>query len=171
MARSNVILIGMPGAGKSTLGVLLAKASARAFLDTDVVLQAAAGQTLQAILDRDGATAFRALEANTLLGLTCEHTVIATGGSAVYSEAAMQRLRAGGVTVYLELPLADLQQRLANLPTRGVVGLAGQGLAALLAERDPLYRRHADIIVPTHGLGHEAAVERIRRAIGEERKG
>lgn len=173
MARPNLTLIGMPGAGKSTLGVLLAKATARDFVDTDVVLQARAGRTLQEILDCDGAAAFRSQEETALLSLHCDNTVVATGGSAVYSAAAMHHLRRSGATIYIELPLADLQQRLANLPTRGVVGLSGDGLAALLAERDPLYRRHADLIVQTHGLGHEAAVARIVAAVHqyEERLG
>ncbi len=165
--RSNLVLIGMPGAGKSTLGVLLAKATARDFVDTDVVLQARAGRTLQDILDRDGAAAFRRSEEGALLSLRCRRTVIATGGSAVYSDAAMRHVRTNGVTIYLELPLAALQRRLDNLPTRGVVGLDRGGLAALLAERDPLYRRHADLVVPTDGLGHEAAVERIVAALSD----
>src|ERR1035437_5197840 len=117
----NVVLVGIPGAGKSTVGVLLAKVMGCAFLDTDVFLQAREGRTLQNLLETVGVAAFRALEERTLLALDVRRHVIATGGSAVYSDAAMQRLREHGVMLHLDLPLTALERRLRNFTTRGVV--------------------------------------------------
>ena len=140
----NVVLIGMPGAGKSTLGVLLAKWTSRHFIDTDVVIQARERRTLQTIIDTEGLAAFRHVEERAILDLRCDNSVIATGGSVVYSDAAMQHLRALGIVVYLQLDLPHLQERLHNLPSRGVVMTPGQTLAQLFAERTPLYARYAD---------------------------
>src|SRR5205814_10625566 len=140
----NIILIGMPGAGKSTLGVLLAKATGRGFIDTDVQLQARHGARLQSILDQSGVSVFRELECATICELDCRHTVIATGGSAVYSPVAMQHLRAGATIVHLHLPLLLLAERLADFDQRGVVRAAGQSLASVYEERLPLYQQYAD---------------------------
>lgn len=163
--RSNLVLIGMPGVGKSTLGVLLARATGRDFLDTDVRLQALAGRSLQAILDADGLEAFRRLEERVVLDLACCNTVIATGGSVVYSAAAMAHLRTGGLVVHLHLPLDLLRRRLADMATRGIVMAPGQSLESLFAEREPLYRAHADVTVDCTGLGHEAAVAAVLAAV------
>lgn len=162
----NLVLIGMPGAGKSTLGVLLAKRTARDFVDTDVLLQARAGRSLQAILDADGIDAFRRIEEETVLSLQCRNTVIATGGSVVYGEAGMRHLRAAGVIIYLDVPLAVLEERLQDLPERGVVGLAGRRFAELYAEREPLYRRWADVRVACGGSGHGGTIARVLAALG-----
>ena len=167
-AGGNLVLIGMPGVGKSTLGVLLAKQTARDFVDTDVVLQARAGRRLQDILDAHGPEGFRRLEEEAVCGLHCTRTVIATGGSVVYGERAMRHLAAAGLVVLLELPLPALEARLANLPTRGVVRVPGQSLADVFAERQPLYARWADVAVACAGLGHEAAVARILTAVAAE---
>jgi len=164
-AHDNVILIGMPGAGKSTLGVLLAKTTARDFVDTDVLLQTRAGRPLQTILDSAGVDAFRRLEEETLLSLDCRRTVVATGGSAVYSEAGMQHLAAGGTVVFLDVPLSTLRQRLGDLPERGVVGLAGNDLNALLAERRPLYERYADVRIACDDAAHGETLGRILSAL------
>jgi shikimate kinase len=160
----NVVLIGMPGVGKSTLGVLLAKARGLDFIDTDVRIQAREGRALQDIIDRDGTQVFRAVEERTVLALACADTVVATGGSVIYSSAAMQHLHALGMVVHLHLPLAPLRRRLRDLGSRGVVRSPGQTLDELFAEREPLYRRYADVTLDCSGLNHEQAVEAIIRA-------
>ena len=164
-ARNNVALIGMPMAGKSTLGVLLAKRSARDFLDTDLRIQEAAGASLREIIEKRGAAVFRRMEEDCVLGLECANCVIATGGSVVYSEVAMQHLGRIAVCVYLDVPLRDLGLRLGDLDQRGVVRAAGQDLEALFAERRPLYERFADVRVDCAGLEHEAAVEAVLAAL------
>lgn len=159
--QDNLVLIGMPGAGKSTLGVLLAKRTARAFVDTDLLIQIRHGRPLQELLEDAGPLGFRRLEAAVLESLDCRRTVIATGGSAIYSEAAMARLRRDGLIVFLSVPLAEVERRLGNFGERGVVREPGQSLADLHAEREPLYRRHADRIVDCQGLDHDSVVRRV----------
>jgi shikimate kinase len=153
----NIILIGMPGVGKSTVGVLLAKLTSREFIDTDVMIQAREGRRLQEILDREGKEAFCRIEEKHLLSLDCRHHVVATGGSVVYSDPAMQYLKRSGVVVYMTLPLPLLEQRLTNLDIRGVVREAHQTIPALFEEREPLYRKYADVTVDCTGLNHEQA--------------
>jgi shikimate kinase len=157
----NIILIGMPGAGKSTVGVLLAKALSRQFVDTDLIIQASEGRRLQEIIDRDGLAAFRAVEERHVLAMKHSGAVLATGGSVVYSPSAMAHLKASGTAVYLELPLKDLAQRITNMDTRGVARAPEQSFAALYAEREPLYREYADITVPCAKLGHDDTVQAI----------
>lgn len=161
----NVVLIGMPGAGKSTLGVLLARTSGRDFLDTDVYIQAREGRTLEQILLEEGSDAFRRLEEQAVLTLTCRNTVIATGGSVVYGERAMKHLRAGGTVVYLHADLDILARRVEDFVRRGVVMAPGQSLESLLAERDPLYRRYADIIIHCRADHHEEVLARLQAAL------
>jgi shikimate kinase len=158
---SNIVLIGMPGVGKSTIGVLLAKTLSREFLDTDVYIQAREGRRLQEIIDDEGLDAFLAVEERHILALRRRRHVIATGGSVVYSGASIRHLAEGGVVVLLELSLATLAERLRNLSTRGVVMAAGQSLESLYAERRSLYERYAGITVDCNGLTHEGVVERI----------
>jgi shikimate kinase len=162
----NIVLIGMPGVGKSTVGVLLAKALSRSFLDTDVLIQAREGRRLQDIIDSDGIDAFCRLEEKHVLGIECRGHVIATGGSVVYSEPAMKHLRAGGFIVHLDLPLGELKARLRNLDSRGVVMAPGQSIAELYEERLPLYRRYADATVQCAGLTHEEVVAAVVEALG-----
>ncbi len=147
----NIVLIGMPGVGKSTVGVLLAKATRRGFLDTDVWIQSREGRTLQEILDADGLQAFVAIEAAHILSLDVRGHVIATGGSAVYRDEAMRHLKGGGPVVYLRLPLDELDRRITNMATRGVVLAPGETLAALFERRRPLYQRWADVTIDCGG--------------------
>lgn len=161
----NVVLIGMPGVGKSTVGVLLAKALSREFLDTDVMIQAREGRRLQEMIDTEGLAAFLAIEARHILALECRAHVIATGGSVVYSEAAMRRLKGSGVVVHMTLPLDLLLARLTNLDSRGVVIARGQTISGLYEERRPLYERYADVTVDGAGLTHERNVARIMQAV------
>jgi shikimate kinase len=147
MTANTISLIGMPGAGKSTIGVVLAKLSGRRFVDTDLDIQVHAGETLQQILDRAGYRHLRALEQEVLLGIELEGAIIATGGSVVYSEPAMSRLKAAGPVVYLEAKIATLEKRVAAAPLRGIACDKGQGFPDIFAERTPLYMRYADLIV------------------------
>lgn len=164
-AERNIVLIGMPGSGKSTVGVLLAKATNRRFLDTDVYIQAHEGRSLQEIIDAEGTDAFKGVEQRYVSELDVRGHVVATGGSVVYSEAAMRNLAATGTVVHLDLPLAAIEQRINNLYTRGLVMGPGQTLRDLYAERDPLYRRWAEVAVDCQGLTQEQVVEAIIAAV------
>lgn len=143
--RQNIVLIGMPGVGKSTLGVLLAKALGYDFLDTDLLIQRRAGQTLAAYLKNHDYRALRQLEAEVIQSLNCGATVIATGGSAVHSTDAMTHLRGSGLVVYLRCPIETLSARIASMADRGIAAPPQQTLAQIQAERSPLYEAFADI--------------------------
>ena len=159
-----ISLIGMPGAGKSTVGVLLAKLAGLAFNDTDLEIQVQAGATLQEIIDSRGHIALRALEERILLAVPLENSVIATGGSVVYSDRIMRRLQQAGPVVYLEVPLATLAARVAAAPPRGIASAAGATYADVFEERTPLYRRYADITVAAEARDPQAlAIEILDR--------
>ena len=161
LQNRSVVLIGMPCVGKSTVGVLLAKAMSREFIDTDLLIQARQGRRLQDIIDADGLDVFGRIEQEQVLALDASRGVIATGGSVVYSDAAMEHLKRNGVIVHLELDLPTLAGRAGALATRGVVMAPGQSLQDLYLRRLPLYRRWADVTVDCHGLSHEAMVEAV----------
>lgn len=143
----NIVLIGMPGVGKSTLGVLLAKQQAMDFVDTDLLIQHEQQRTLQHILDERGYVALRQMEADILCTINCNNSVIATGGSAVYCPAAMNHLKTNGIVVYLSCDLAVLKQRIDNLETRGIASPPQQSLLDIFNERTALYSTYADITV------------------------
>ena len=143
----NIILIGMPGAGKSTVGVILAKALGMDFLVSDLVICKETGKTLQEILDQEGLDAFLKIEEDVVCGLAPHHTVIATGGSVPMSQKAMAHLKTQGTVVYLQVELSELSQRLSNITTRGIAFGPGENLASLYEKRTPVYRRWADITV------------------------
>lgn len=159
--RKNIVLIGMAGVGKSTIGVLLAKALARPFIDTDVRIQAAEGRRLQDIIDADGLDAFLAKEERYVLDLDVHGAVIATGGSVVYSPKAMAHLKANGTVVYLALPMHELESRVTNMDSRGLVIHPGQTFAHLYEEREPLYEEYADVKINCQGHTHDQIVYRI----------
>ncbi len=161
LADRNIVLIGMPGVGKSTIGVLLAKALGYHFLDTDVFMQAMQGKSLQEMIDRDGLAAFCQAEEDYILYLDATNTVIATGGSVVYSEHAMRHLTEQGVVIHLDLPVERIEERLRNLQTRGVVMEQGQTIRSLFAEREPLYRRYAQITIDAADKNHDQLVTEI----------
>lgn len=159
----NLILIGMPGAGKSTLGVLLAKQLGLDFIDTDLLLQRQEGLRLQQIISLKGLHRFRSAEEQMLLALNCESTVIATGGSVIYSEPGMARLKGLGRVIYLNIALPQLTQRIADMGERGILIAAGQSFADLYAERTPLYSRYADVEINIDDLGVEEVLRKIEK--------
>ena len=143
----NIILIGMPGAGKSTIGVILAKTLGYDFLDSDLVICRETGKTLQEILDGDGLDAFLRLEENIACGLRLQKTVLATGGSVPMSRRAMEHLKQQGTVIYLQVALEELRRRLSNIKTRGIAFGPGESLDTLYAKRIPIYESWADLTV------------------------
>ncbi len=157
----NIILIGMPGAGKSTLGVLLAKAMGKFFIDTDIIIQQKTKRLLQDIIDNDGTEAFLKLEEDILMAVDEKNTVIATGGSAVYSEKAMERFKENGTVVYLHVDFSEIEKRVTNITTRGIVLKNGRSLSDAFDERKPLYDRYADITIDCTGSTIENSVRML----------
>jgi shikimate kinase len=166
--RSNIVLIGMPGAGKSTVGVILAKHTSRSFVDTDVLIQTSEKRPLQQIVDEDGHMALRGIEERILLGLDLSNHVIATGGSAAYSDAAMKHLRRNGIVVFLHVPFAEIQRRVRDFETRGIARAPQQSFADLFEERFALYQTYADITIACEELNQEQVSETIRRRLGPD---
>lgn len=163
---TNIVLIGMPAVGKSTVGVLLAKATGRGFVDTDVLLQTRYDRTLQEMIDTDGLEAFCRTEERAILGLAISACVVASGGSVVYSPAAMAHLADGGVIVHLDEEMEVLRRRLSDLATRGVVMARGQDLAELYRSRQPLYRRYAQVTIHCAGRTQDRIAAEIVAALG-----
>ena len=159
--KQNLILIGMPTAGKSTVGVILAKMLGMDFLDTDLLIQKQTGQKLAEIIRAQGVEGFIRTEAAVLQNVQAENCVIATGGSAVYDEAAMRHLQSLGAVLYLALDYETLHARLHHAKQRGVVLREGQTLEALFAERTPLYEKYADLTVHEGAGGIEETVADI----------
>lgn len=159
--NSNIILIGMPGSGKSTCGVLAAKALLKNFFDTDLLLQNLEGKRLQSIINENGIEYFNEAEERAILSLDIRGTVIATGGSVVYSEKAMAHLRSLGKIIYLRLGYEEMEKRIKNITTRGIVLKEGETLLDMYNERAPLYERYADEILNCDGMTVEETVESI----------
>jgi len=159
--KSNIILIGMPGAGKSTVGVILAKMTSHDFVDTDVLIQMSVGRALQDIVDKNGHMALRKIEEKVLLDLRCNNHVIATGGSAVYSHIAMEHLKTNGTAVFLNAELPILETRIHNFHTRGLAKRPDQSFNDLFEERLILYRKYADFIIDSGKLSQEEVCEEI----------
>ena len=161
----NIILIGMPGAGKSTLGVLLAKTLGMTFLDTDLVIQQQAGGLLRDLIAAQGIEGFLDLEGEVCSHLQVHRTVVATGGSVVYRPQAMAHLCEIGTVIYLKLGYRTLARRLGSLKRRGVVLRPGQTLRMLYEERVPLYTRYAHLTVDCNGQDIEHTLDRVIRAL------
>lgn len=151
----------MPGSGKSTVGVILAKLTCRSFIDTDILIETSQGRPLQEIVDRSGYLALRGIEEEAILNLVCRNCVIATGGSAVYSPAAMAHLKKDAIVVFLKADLHTLESRVYDYSTRGLAKRPDQSLADLFDERSGLYTRYADVFVECKGLTHEEVCARI----------
>lgn len=159
--RSNLVLVGMPGAGKSTVGVLLAKQTSRDFVDTDVLIQTSQERTLQDIVDTDGYAVLRKIEEAVLIGLSVQNYVIATGGSAVYSDRAMAHLKPDGLVIFLDVDLPTLESRVHDFSTRGLARRPDQDFASLFHERFTLYAKYADMTIKCAGLNQEEVCARI----------
>lgn len=159
--KSNIILIGMPAAGKSTIGVLLAKTLLKSFVDTDLIIQSKYGSALCNIIEKEGTDAFLKIENDIICSEVYHSSVVATGGSAVYGEDAMAHLRSDGTVVYLEISLDEIKKRIGNITTRGVAMKNGTTLQELYNERLPLYNRYADITVKCEGKTAEEIVTEI----------
>ena len=156
----SIILIGMPSCGKSTLGVLLAKKLGYEFIDSDLCIQKKHGKLLHELIVEHGNEGFLAIEAEVNCAMDAQNAIIATGGSAVYSEAAMRHLATLGKIVYIHISYEEMEARLGDFAHRGVVMPAGYTLRDLYNERAALYERYADLIVSGEG-GMPAVIERI----------
>lgn len=157
----NIVLVGMPGAGKSTVGVILAKTLGMNFVDTDLEIQRSHGRLLQDMIDEFGIAVFLKAEEQAILKGSYNHTVIATGGSVVYSSKAMAHLKKGAVVIYLKVDIGTLQKRINNIATRGIAMSRNQTLNDIYLERTPLYEQYADIIIDCSDKDVEGAVESI----------
>jgi len=165
--KSNLVLTGMSGAGKSTLGVLLAKALGLDFVDTDIEIQNREGRLLQEIIDADGVEPFLEIEERIVSSLRIRGSVVATGGSVVYSEKIMSALSADGRIIYLSVPFDELMGRLQDITTRGIVIKNGSTLRDVYDERLPLYEKYADLVFDCSGKGIEQCVAGLVAAAGD----
>lgn len=174
MKNNNIVLIGMPGVGKSTIGVILAKVLGYQFVDADLVIQKEEGKLLREIIAEVGTDGFIEVENRVNAGLMVEHSIIATGGSVVYGAEAMEHLKKIGTVIYLKLPYEELRVRLHDIKGRGVVLREGQTFLDLYKERVPLYEKYADLTVDESGCSVEQTVEKIlglKEQFGNKREG
>ena len=159
--KDNIVLIGMPGVGKSTVGVILAKMIGYQFIDADLLIQKQEGKLLHEIIAEKGTDGFIEIEERVNASIEASHTKIATGGSVVYGKKAMEHLSRIGTVVYLKVPYDTLEKRLEDIKGRGVVLKEGQTLRTLYDERTPLYEKYADIEISEDGLNVEQTVEKL----------
>ncbi|MBR6172993.1 MAG: shikimate kinase [Eubacterium sp.] len=165
--KRNIILIGMPASGKSTVGVILAKVLGMDFLDTDIVIQQREGSRLNELIAKYGIDEFLRKEEQAILSVEAENTVIATGGSAVYSDAAMKHLASGSKVVYLRVLLDELEKRLNDIKDRGVVIRPDESIEEMYEKRSKLYEKYADIIVMENGESIEDTVRAVKEEINK----
>lgn len=165
MKKQNIVLIGMPGAGKSTIGVVLAKVMRYQFLDSDLVIQEQEGCLLQEIINKQGLEKFIDIENRVNASLDVKNTVIATGGSVVYGKEAMEHLRSIGTIVYIKLSYSTICSRLGNLAQRGVALKENQDLKGLYEERCPLYETYADVTIDAEGLSIVELMQKIKELV------
>lgn len=163
--KDNIILIGMPGVGKSTVGVVLAKKMGYRFLDSDLIIQEETGKLLHEIISSEGLSGFIKVENDVNRNIQAHHSVIATGGSVVYGTEAMEHLKGIGRVVYLKLSCEGIAERLGDLKKRGVALKEGQTLAELYAERVPLYEKYEDLTVDCEEKGLRSVVEEIDKRL------
>lgn len=158
---NNIVLIGMPGSGKSTIGVVLAKKLGYHFLDSDLLIQDKYDKTLEQLIDEHGDAGFIQIENDVNKSIHVEQTVIATGGSAIYGEEAMQHLKEIGTVIYLEVSLSELEERLGSLKERGVVSNGCGTVDEILQDRRTLYRKYADITMHQDNKRLRESVEEL----------
>lgn len=159
--HSNIALVGMPGSGKSTVGVSLAKRLSRDFVDTDLLIERSQGRKLQHILDMDGYGELRRIEEDILLDLQVQNHIIATGGSVVYSQPGMIHLKSISTIVFLDVELSALRSRIKNWDSRGIAKRPEQSFEDLFRERHELYSRYADVTIEGAGLSKEDVCNRV----------
>lgn len=158
----NIVLIGMPGAGKSTVGVVLAKILGYNFLDSDLLIQQQEGDILQHLIEKNGIDGFLEIENQVNFDIDTENTVISTGGSVCYCSEAMQKFAQNDLIIYIKVSYKSLKKRVGNLSRRGVVIHKGSTLKDLYDERTPLYEKYAQITVDADGLDIQETIEKIR---------
>lgn len=158
----NIVLIGMPGAGKSTLGVILAKTLKMPFVDTDLIIQQTQNRLLQEIIEEDGIDVFLSIEEKAILDLDVQGSVIATGGSVVLKPEGMKHLKENGFVVYLQLPYMEIEKRIRNITTRGIVMQKGQTLLQVYDERVPLYEKYGDAMIRCMGKNMEQITKEVK---------
>lgn len=166
----NIILVGMPSCGKSTVGVVLAKTLNKNFVDTDLLIQRREKKTLQEIINTEGNDYFHKVEEEVLLSFDEEDYVVATGGSAIYFDNAMNHFKEKGIIVYIRVSLETVLERLNNIKTRGVTLEKGQTLEDLYNMRIPLYEKHADVIIDADNCTVEETIEKIIEKIEEKKR-
>ncbi len=166
----NLTLIGMPGAGKSTVGVVLAKMISYEFIDTDILIQLKKGLSLQEIVDADGYIALRQIEEETVYSLDVDNSVISTGGSVVYSRKAMEHLKRISKVIFLKTTYATLLKRINDFNTRGLAKAKNQTFEDLFKERMPFYEQYADLSIDCDNLSQEDAAKTIIRLALHDKK-
>lgn len=157
----------MPGAGKSTLGVVLAKALGFDFIDTDLIIQSEQNEKLYRIIEKNGIEKFIEIENDTVARLNAKNSVIATGGSVIFGKEAMANLKRLGTVIYLQVEESEIERRLSNIKTRGIVMKKGETVEKIFNERTPLYEKYADITVCCKGMDLEKTVEKIISLVGD----
>lgn len=163
---NNIVLIGMPGVGKSTIGVILAKILGYRFADSDIIIQEQEGRLLKDIISEEGVCGFIKIENTVNRNINLKNAVIATGGSAVYGSRAMEHYRETATVIYLKLDFGTLKLRLNDIKGRGVVLKAGQTLEDIYNERTVLYEKYSDIVIDESGLNAEQTIQTILEVLG-----
>lgn len=163
----NIVLIGMPGAGKSTIGVLLAKSMLMSFCDTDLLIQGKYSKSLCDIINEEGVEKFLQIENDVICENKFENSVVATGGSVVFGEEAMRKLKENSLTVYLKVSVEELEKRVNNIHTRGIAMKEGATLREIFEERSFLYEKYADVTIDCTKLTAEECVDKITEKAGD----
>jgi shikimate kinase len=161
----NLVLIGMSGAGKSTLGILLAKSLGMDFIDTDIIIQHKTGRLLQDIINNAGIDSFLKIEENIIIDLAAANCVIATGGSVIYSKKSMESLKRNGRIIYLHVPYEEIEQRIKDIISRGIVLRNGSSLKDTYNERIPLYIKYSDIVIDCSNKRIEECLNEILKKL------